>query len=391
MVTNEETPPRALIFVVVVVALMLGSSYFFGADNASGNSTSAVSNQTNLLPHSLHIILPKGQQVSVFSGYQKEPAPMGIADYGIGQNGLPYSYVTSAFQGTIQIGSLQTYSSSQKSPDMTFQLNVNMYFYNVNLNTLYVYWIQDVAILNTTNGNLLFLDNIWNVSSYQASMYNSTVLGNGTIGLSGSQYFYYDFANTNLPGDNVTIGRGSTFYLQTETYVNSQGFPEVGFLYNDGRGWITYDNAVLIFATQLKSTPYFLVDGNVYQPNGFTFYDAELILGGPGGGSQSELLTSDVNLELEFWNGYNFQTIPNAFNFGSDTAEGVFNAVSSGFFNAGGELYANVATGNGSLGDIWYSSLLTDVLIYSSVQSGAIILGGVSTIAFTGGFANLSI
>ena len=204
-------------------------------------------------------------------------------------------------------------------------------------------------------------------------MYNSTVLGNGTIGLSGSQYFYYDFANTNLPGDNVSISQGTTFYMETDTFINSQGFPEVDFLYSDGYGWVTYDNARLIFAPHPYSTPYFLVDGNVYQPNGVTFYDAELIMGGPGGGSQTELLTSDINLELKYWNGYNFQTIQNAFNFGSDTAEGVFNAVSAGYFNAGGGLYANVATGSGSLEYLWYSSQLSDLRIFSNIMNGTII------------------
>ncbi len=391
MMTNEKPPSRALVFLVIVIALMLGSSYVFGAGISDGNSASVKSGHAKLTPTSGNLILPKGQQVSVFSGYQKEPAPMGIADYGIGQSGLPYSYTTSSFQGMVQIGSLQSYSSSQHSPEITFQLNVNMYFYNANLNALYVYWVQDVAALNTTNGNIIFIDNIWNVSSYGASMYNSTVLGNGIVALSGNQKYYYDFANANLPGNNISLTLGSTLYLEVDTFINSHGFPEVDFLYNDGYGWITFDNAALIFATQLKTTPVFLVDGNIYEPNGYSFYDAELILGGPGGGSQTELLASNVNLELEYWNGYNFQTIPNAYNFGSDTAEGVFNAISASYFSSGGELFANVANGSGSLGSLWYSSSLTDVQIHTNVQNGTVILGGTSSVDFTRGFANLSI
>ncbi|MCL6002420.1 MAG: thermopsin [Candidatus Thermoplasmatota archaeon] len=170
---------------------------------------------------------------------------MGIADYGIGQNGVPYAYQTSSFQGLVTVNSLQSVTSTTHSTEITFQLNVNMYFF-VNQYT-YVYWVQDVAALNTSNGNIIFIDNIWNVSSYEASMYNSTVLGNGTIGLSGNQY-YYDFASTNLPGNNVSINQGTTFDMETGTFINSQGFHEVDFLYNDGYGWITYDNARLIYA-----------------------------------------------------------------------------------------------------------------------------------------------
>ena len=390
MTAQRKTPRKALIFAAVAIPFLLSFSYAFGAETMIGHTVGNTSLQSNLIPNMRQSLLPTGQQVNVASLYQKEPAPMGIADYGIGQNGVPYSYVTSSFQGSITVNSLQSITSTSHSPDMTFQLNVNMYFY-VNQYTYYVYWIQDVAILNTSNGNLLFIDNIWNISSYGASMYNSTVLGNGTIGVSGSQYYYYDFANTNLPGDNVTISQGTTFLMETDTFINSQGFPEVDFLYNDGYGWVTYDNARLIFATNLYSTPYFLVDGYVYQPNGATFYDAELILGGPGGGSQTELLTSDVNLELKYWNGNNFQTIKNAFNFGSDTAEGVFNAISAGYFDAGGGLYSNVASGSGSLRYLWYSQQLADLKIYSNIGNGTLILGGTSTTDFTGGFANQSI
>ncbi|MCL4412505.1 MAG: thermopsin [Candidatus Thermoplasmatota archaeon] len=390
MTLHKETPSKALAIVAVVVALVLSSSYFFGTITDNNHPESKVSGQTNFIPNPGNTILPVGQQVSVNALYQKEPAPMGIADYGIGQNGVPYSYETSSFQGAVTVNSLQSVTSTTHSTEMTFQLNVNMYFF-VNQYTFYVYWIQDVAALNTSNGNIIFIDNIWNVSSYGASMYNSTVLGNGTVGLSGSQYFYYDFANANLPGNNVTISQGTTFFMETDTFVNSQGFPEVDFLYNDGYGWVTYDNARLIFTTSLYTTPYFLVDGNVYQPNGVTFYDAELIMGGPGGGSQTELLTSDINLELKYWNGNNFQTIQNAFNFGSDTAEGVFNAVSAGYFDAGGGLFANVASGSGSLRPLWYSSSLADLNIYSNIENGTLILGGTSTTDFTGGYANISI
>ena len=390
MTAQRRTPSKALVFAAVVITLLLSFSYAFGAETLIGHTASNNSLQSNLTPNLRQSLLPVGQQVNVASLYQKEPAPMGIADYGIGQNGVAYSYTTSSFQGSVTVNSLQSIATTLHSTEMTFQLNVNMYFY-VNQYTYYVYWIQDVAILNTSNGNLGFIDNIWNVSSYGASMLNSTVLGNGRTNLSGNQYYYYDYANSSLPGQNVTISPGTTFLMETDTFINSQGFPEVDFSYNDGYGWVTYDNPRLIFATHLFTTPYFLVDGNVYEPNGGTFYDAELILGGPGGGSQTELLASDVNLELKYWNGNNFQTIQNAFNFGSDTAEGVFNAISAGYFDAGGGLYANVATGSGSLGYLWYSSRLADVKMYSNIGNGTLILGGTSITDFTGGYANQSI
>ena len=72
MMTNEKPPSRALVFLVIVIALMLGSSYVFGASISDGNSASVKSGHAKLTPTSGSRILPKGQKVSVFSGYQKE-------------------------------------------------------------------------------------------------------------------------------------------------------------------------------------------------------------------------------------------------------------------------------------------------------------------------------
>ena len=68
MMTNEKPPSRALVFLVIVIALMLGSSYVFGASISDGNSASVKSGHAKLTPTSGSLILPKGQQVSVFSG-----------------------------------------------------------------------------------------------------------------------------------------------------------------------------------------------------------------------------------------------------------------------------------------------------------------------------------
>ena len=111
-----------------------------------------------------------------FFGYYWEPAPVGIADYGLsGTIGPSYSYSTPMFEGKIQISSLQTYSNVTKAY-MSIQLNVVLVFSNNG--EQYVYWIQDVAQINTMNNYLSFIDNIWNLSSLGSKMYNSTVIGN---------------------------------------------------------------------------------------------------------------------------------------------------------------------------------------------------------------------
>ncbi|EQD81209.1 hypothetical protein B1A_00071, partial [mine drainage metagenome] len=42
---------------------------------------------------------------------------------------------------------------------------------------------------------------------------------------------------------------------------------------------------IFLFATNIKGKPVFEVNGNNYEPTGYTFYNAELISGGTGGGT----------------------------------------------------------------------------------------------------------
>ena len=105
--------------------------------------------------------------VNPYSLYRSEPAPMGIADYGIGPNNSPYAYNTTSFLGVIKIGSLSVVNNNTSSRSLSFQLNVNLEFNNSGIP--YVYWVQDVFFLNTSTNAISFIDNIWNMSSEKSS------------------------------------------------------------------------------------------------------------------------------------------------------------------------------------------------------------------------------
>ncbi len=313
------------------------------------------------------------EEINPYLFYSQEPAPMGIADYGIGPNGQPYAYETPAFLGIVNVNSLNTYNSSlnQSANWMSFQLNVNLVFENDN--SLYAYWVQDVVHVNTTNNYVNFIDNIWNDSSIGSNMYNSTVLGNGTVANSGGTGFYYCFANQYLPGNDVYLPYPYTIQFEVFSYINAQGYPAVAFLYNDGYGWVTYDNVVFIFANDLTSYPNFLVDGYQYEPDG-DVYDAELILGGPWNGYQTYDVDSSLSLQLELWNGNNFQMVPNAYNFGSHTAEGISNVISvlATDLPENGSFSAYEVNGNGQLGVLYQSNELSYLWINLPINSGVL-------------------
>ena len=387
----ERTIKRPLsVFVIFVISLMIlglfsGVSYgnTSGHSIISGNSTPVHTkigklSQMTYIPTKPLSSITQPNQVNVFQEYSKEPAPMGIADYGIGYNNVPYSYNTTSFLGIANISSLYTHNSSLYAPaEMTFQLNINLVFNDGS--TQYVYWVQDVADLNTSSGNHLvsFIDNVWNLSAPNANMHNSTILGNGTVANSSGTHFYYDWANPSLPGNNVVLQYPTNIEFKIVSITTSNNQPEVIFMYNDGYGWITYDNVQFKFVNDLTANYGFVVDGSNYEPNGYSYYDAELILGGPGGGTQTNDTLSNVQLQLEYWNGHNFQEIVSAFNFGSDTAEGIENAVAAGmYYTNTGALFTMVTNGTGSLEQIYSQNSIGIINMSTSLQSGALLVNG---------------
>ena len=399
----KRTIKRPLcLFVVFVTSLMilgLLSAVPYGNTSGhsinSGNSTTAQIGELSKIAYIPTKSLFSGSpsnQVNVFQVYSKEPAPMGIADYGVGYNNVPYSYNSTSFLGIVNISSLYTHNSSLYAPaEMTFQLNINLMFNDGS--TQYVYWVQDVADLNTSSGNhvISLIDNVWNLSAANANMHNSTVLGNGTVANSSGTHFYYDWASTSLPGNNVVLQYPTNIEFKIVSITTGNNQPEVVFMYNDGYGWVTYDNVVFKFVNDLTANYGFVVNGKSYEPNGYTYYDAELILGGPGGGTQTNDTLSNVQLQLEYWNGHNFQQVVSAYNFGSDTAEGIENVVSAGrFYTNDGTLFAQVTNGTGSLEQIYNQNVIGIINMSTGLQSGTLLVNG-TPYYFVGGDVNITL
>jgi peptide/nickel transport system substrate-binding protein len=312
-----------------------------------------------------------GKQVYVYRNHPTEPAPMGIADYGIGPNG-PYKYATNDSVGIVTIASLSTYSSLNETAT-TFQLNVNLVF-NTSYGQ-YVYWIQDVVFIDTSSLRVAFIDNVWNSSATRANMSASGVSGNGQVEFvnfgSYNQSFYYDWANKSLPyNDILTYPTTITFHVTSG--INSYGEPTVSFAYDDGYGLITYDTVTFTNVTGLTSLTGFEVNGFNYNPAGL-FYDSELMLGGGGDGVSTTDVQSDVRLQLEYWNGHNYQNVPNAYNFGSDTAEKIDNVTSAfSYYPGNGTIFAKILSGAGQLGELYNQFQTGAIDIISPLASGTL-------------------
>ncbi|MGC8533526.1 MAG: thermopsin [Candidatus Parvarchaeum sp.] len=286
--------------------------------------------------------------VNLYSCKYSEPAPMGIVDYGVSSYGNVYNISTDSIQSSVTTNNLLTNLSGDYNASI--QLNVNLFLkYG---NRTQAYFAQNVILMDTQTKRISFIDNVWNDSRINASLNSSLIEGNGTVSPSIKNSTYYFYQAVNQTGDNITLRNNQTIYLRINSSLSKDGKPEIIFLYNDGYGWIEYDKVSLLINKSIKNYS-ILISGFNYTPS-YNFYDAGIIVGGPGDGSNTTLVSGSTQLTLSYWNGDNFQNAPDTYDFGCDTEEGVNNAIVFPLFYGNGLIYANISSGkNVYLGSLW--------------------------------------
>lgn len=327
---------------------------------------------------------PHALSVNPYAIYSSEPAPMGLTDFGVDQNGVTYSYSTNEFLGIANFTKLKFNNPSLGSSQYQGTLQQNVVLDFTAGGVLYNYWIQNVLFVDTSANQVTFENNIWNLTSgNSAGMLSSSVSGNGQV-YPSSQGGWYAYGN----GIYDTLTYPATLKFIVNSTVNF-GVPRVTFSYNDGvSGWITYDT-VDFFATGVPSAR-FTVDGSGYIDGGL-FSDAELVFGGPGGGSYTTMTSAKLGLSMQFFNGHNLQEVPNAFDFGSDTAEAISN-VSGALGDHGGYLYSSIAaSSSGALNLVYDRSYAAIFNGTTRFQTGTYIVNNVSQGAYVGGEVNLTL
>jgi thermopsin len=250
---------------------------------------------------------------------------MGIADFGVGVDDEPYRYETTAFLGNFSWQGLNfraTSGAPSSDTNISIQLNAVLVFTVGDQN--YSYWVQDVAFVNTATLEVFFEDNVWNLTTSAECLADSAVSGNGTVLIfeHDSCVGYYAYNAEYQAGNDRIMGEPGSFSLLLRSYGAADGAPEVSVGYWDGAttDFVTYDNVQWPWATD-ASDDNFVVDGEQYTPANI-FYDAELVVAGPGDASSSEAFSpTNVSTGLFLWNGHNFQAPRAVWNFGSDTAE----------------------------------------------------------------------
>jgi hypothetical protein len=416
-VSRRPVPPPGRNSAVASLAVLMGAFLLAGIfPVATGTESSASAPQGSSPPPSLamlpgpsgvHLVPPSvgsthAATVNPLARRTSEPSPMGIADYGVTPEGTPYSYSTPILRGTANVSSLLTDSggSVPGAGYMSFQLNCELVIVTPRGN--WSYWVQNVVQIETQAHYIIFLNNIWNFSTGSGGgtgpLLSSELSGNGSVNSVRGVGDWYAYSPSGGAGNGIAWYSGSVSVEVVSSVV--AGLPHVAFEYDDGYGWIAYDNVTFLHGAGEQDLGFF-VSGYQYTPICFggspdvcEVYDAEFDFTGVSQAVGPDVArASNLTLGLDYWNGHNLAAVPSAWNFGYNTGEQIQNVVSSlAPTDSGGALLAHETNGStGTFGPLYGPSDTSSLLVQvPGAPSGTVRVGGTTT-AYTGGEANLTL
>ncbi len=321
---------------------------------------------------------------------------MGIADLGQVPSGGYDAYTSTSFRGTIAIDSLSAYNASIPSESATISFQLNAFLRFTYAGQPFTYWVQDVLEVNTSSKNVDFFDNIWNATytsanSSPSKLYNSSVTGGGTIESYQNETYYADGANCALSGACATVSYPTNILLQMNTNKSLSGQPDVSFLFENGGGIQTFDLATFAFASGATGFQGFFVNSQLRSACR-CFGDVELVAGGPDSGYQTALSgTTSVELGLDRWNGNNYEAVPDAYNYGEATAEGLSDVRVALGTDALGEPTAVLSNAPGPFGSLWGPETVSVVGLSLASSSGGNLTVNGTPVAFAFHFVELTV
>jgi thermopsin len=287
------------------------------------------------------------------------PAPLGLAYYGLSANTNGNgSVVASTLNAQSLLATVDTNATGivpaypfDSSPD-EYGIQLNAVSTSVNLfgNDTYQFWSQNVFEYSPLQHVAYLVTNIWNFSAGGAGIPDNTIVSHGPDG--------------SVQGNTVYIAEkiisGVTYPFDLSLWMNNSlvgGQNEISFTVGITTGGVTtiypYDWAVFNSTSAAMSD--YTANGVSYNKIGLT-NDFELMVGGPGGGSQVDLFAADANLTLQYWNSTKsaFEAVPAAYSAGSETGETSTGAYVGWEKNATtGQPYGIMRSGPGILRGLW--------------------------------------
>ncbi len=259
---------------------------------------------------------------------------MGLADYGLGTRGSTYSEFASDVLGTVQLNSYNAsagplyedtgsyywdYADPYGNPtpwQSSLQMNTvvtNVSYPGANNGS---FWTQNVV--NFQGPYLQLIDNIWNFSNPYEYLQPGTLYTYG--GVAAYPEFYYD------DGPTLPVAYPMAIQLYNNATV-SAGRSAITFGYRiaePGHVYAGVYDEVVFNSTPSSSvpllTPDFLVSGTNLTPAG-PLYDAELVFGGPGSGSNAMISSLNGSESIRYRVGSSWTYARAAYDYGTDTGE----------------------------------------------------------------------
>lgn len=276
---------------------------------------------------------PRLQDLTPISGF----APVGIASYGSSSNPVK----TNAVKGETSISGIgigffsgEEINYSTATPytgigNATLQENAVLWMGNLG-----TYWTQNVIFITQNSQSsytLQLVNNVWNFTSITANMNQLATNGTGQVqcmDISGvTSCFYYSV-------DQHTFIVTSPFEISLSMLAisGSSAAVSVQFQYqisdSSGQNLSGQYDDVQLYPLHSPVTSYFQIGGSTPLSanlgGGTTLTlpsDLELVLGGPGGGSQVFVNSIDGSQKLLYMNGTSYVPVRDAYSIGSDTAE----------------------------------------------------------------------
>ncbi len=259
--------------------------------------------------------------------YTTAPAPMGIGAYGVAPVGhggklKAYNLEFNSVMATLNISSLKDFSALDDGPNsVTFQLNAVLDNVALFGQSNYSFWTQNVVFYSARTHTLQLLDNLWNFSSKAFNLTpNSLYSYDGTPVF---PYYYYALG----PVFQVTYPFTLNLYLNTSvingrsTVFYNYSLETSGNYYSGSYDEIIFNSIPASNPSYTAPQPQYLISGNTLTPTGFIPYDAEIMIGGPGGGSTANIINISASLQLKYLSGTTYTNFPDTYDVGSETGE----------------------------------------------------------------------
>ncbi|MHB1435054.1 MAG: thermopsin family protease [Thermoplasmata archaeon] len=307
----------------------------------------------------LNFLNPTLSQGHVRLTYPGGPAPMGVGEFGLNNTAgtiTPYMLNTTSVAGSFAPSNLQVLYFDTANPQL-YGVQLNAVDVGVSLfnNPTYQFWTQNVVTYNVASSQLQFENNVWNFSSSALYLSPNVFHAHGPNGTQVGTTFYYAYSAPMT----VSYPFSLTLYLNS-TLIGGRNAVYFNYSVTDSAGKTvsgSYDYVVFnsLAGTATAAPP------SQYQANGYNYNalglpnDFEMIMGGPGGGSTTNIVSGNATMSLMYWDATtsSYQSVPSAYNVGGETGETVAGAAVSWATGANGMPEAMINAGPSIVQGLW--------------------------------------